>query len=189
VEVILIYQSVEFATRTLGTLAKLIGVFMIAIAIGMVVGVFLDWYNANLTFSRKVGDFFELADQASSAHQKLTYFNEFTAAMESEHLTNGETALFFPRPRNDLANLWNITLSLQASLQNLDRTCQLNGTTSFACSNSLQEISITEFCWFPIDIIHSGWLIKNGHGIYADWSPKDQADRCSTTTSSSHSPF
>lgn len=158
-----------------------IGIFIIIIA-GLV-SLGLSGYNTDLSFRRQVGDYFERADAASTAHTKMILFDQFVQALHDNDLTTGQTNLWQQSPRSSLESIYNITLSLQLALHNLDRTCQVNGTISFACTQSLQEISITEFCWYPIDPIHAGWDIKHGWGILHLFNT-DQQNRCAPSKSS-----
>ena len=162
--------------------AKAIGVIIIIALVGSLVWLGYAGYQNDLAFRNQVGDYFERADMASSAHTKTILFDQFVKALEANDLTTGQTNLWQQSPRSSLESIYNITLSLQQSLHNLDATCKVNGTTSFACSNGLQEISITEFCWFPIDPIHAGWDMKHGWGAL-HLINADQTNRCAPAKS------
>lgn len=159
---------------------KIIAIGIVGILLAVSIGIAVGVYNNDLVFSRSVGDYFERADSASTAHTKMILFDQFVVALKTNDLTTGQTNLYQQSPRSSLESIFNITLSLQQALHNLDQTCQVNGTISFACSNGLHEISITEFCWYPIDPIHAGWDIKHGYG-WLHWFNQDQANRCASS--------
>lgn len=161
---------------------KIVGIIVLAVLVVGLISIALSGYYTDLAFRQKVGDYFERADSASTAHTKMILFDQYVQAMRDNGLTTGQTNLWQQSPRSSLESIYNITLSLQQALHNLDQTCAINGTISFACSNGLKEISITEFCWYPIDPVHAGWDIQHGWGILHLFNT-DQSNRCASSTS------
>jgi len=121
------------------------------------------------------------ADQASSASQKSFYFDKFVQDLRDQGLTSGDTAIFYPTVNSRMEHLFNNTLSLQDSLHGTVEVCKAGRT--FDCNTAMQQITLQEFCWFPIDNFRSGYMLKHGAWGDANWFPKDQANRCTSAHS------
>lgn len=150
---------------------------LLALGVAWTASNIIGYVQTSYNFDRTIGDKFELSDAASAVPVKLRYFNSFVQAMKDNDLTAGQSSVWFQRPRNDLANIWNITLSVQTRLVSLNQTCTSEGQSSFACTTSLKQLTTDEYCFFPINIIRDGWLLKHGYG-WAVLLPSDVKDRC-----------
>ena len=124
-------------------------------------------------FDREIGDLFELADRASDASTKYNYLKQFGEALEKNGLTEGQSALYWPRPTSDLAHNYNASKSLLLRLEYLSKL----DPKSFEYQTGMQQITLQEFCWFPIDIFRNGYLLKNGVW-HLSVVPVDVENRC-----------
>lgn len=124
-------------------------------------------------FDRNIGDFFELADRASDAKTKTNYMEQFVQSLQKHDLTEGETSVFFGKPISSLQHNYNVALSLLSRLKALS---QLD-STSFEYQTGMQQVTLQEFCWFPIHIFRQGYALKNGLW-YLTLFPRDVENRC-----------
>ena len=151
----------------------LLGFFLIA---GLLVyGGMNNWFIV-LEFEREIEGHFDYADRSSDASTKLEYFNKFIDAVEKNGLTNGTNSVFFQeQPKASLSENYKVAKSLQSRLEAIS---QLD-PQSFEYSNNMQQITLQEFCWFPINVFQQGYLIKNGGWGWALFPP-DVENRCVT---------
>jgi hypothetical protein len=135
------------------------------------------WFSVQVDyrFDTQIGDKFELSDRASDAKTKLMYLDQFIEALKANGLTEGQTAIFWPRPTSDLAQNYNTVLSLR------ERLAQLADMepNSMQYQQGMTQITLQEYCWFPINIFKQGYELKNGIW-WAALLPHDVQNRCST---------
>src|SRR6266446_595241 len=164
--------------------AVIIAGLLIGLAIGGIwlIGGAVYNYQMGYNFQQAVKSDFDLADQASSASQKSFYFDKFVEDLRVQGLTHGDTAIYYPTVNSRLEHLFNNTLSLQDSLHGAVEACKAGRTLD--CNTAMQQITLQEFCWFPIDAFKSGYMLQHGAWGAANWTPQDQAYRCSTKSSS-----
>lgn len=151
-------------------------VFFAILAVGVGVlgyGAYNNW-QVELAYERDVGGFFEYADRASDAHTKSMYFDKYVNAIKSEGLDTGYSSILFQnQPEANLANDWNVTTSLQERLHSLTKMDE----NSMQYQQGIQQISTTEFCWFPTGAFEQGYAMK--HGAWGDaLTPFKVVNRC-----------
>lgn len=151
-------------------------VILIALVIGGVVYAAYQSVTVSYNFDRKIGNYFDLADKASDACVKSQWFNQFVQALKDNDLTSGQTALFFPQPTASLENNFITAQSLQTRLTQL---CALD-PKSTEYQFGMNEVSTTEFCWFPLNVFKQGYDLKNGVWWEAIM-PLDVENRCAPT--------
>lgn len=138
---------------------------------------FGGWNNTvvHYNFDKEIGDYFENSDRASTAVEKLGYFNQFLAAVEREGLTSGQTSIFWQRPVGDLANAYKVALSLQARLEQLSQMDPMTSEYQFG----MNQVTTNEYCWFPLSTFYQGYALM--HGAWGDAiTPASDVDRCHT---------
>ncbi len=155
------------------------------IGIGILVVIFLGtgyliYTNITISyeFNQRIGSYFELADQSSNAKQKSFYFDKFVNALQKYNLNVGKQAIYFSdAPKNDMSYKFDVTLSLQDRLHVLS----LMDEKDMAYQQGMQQITMQEFCWFPIDEYAQKYYMDNGLWYFA-LTPNEQTDRCITKT-------
>lgn len=139
-----------------------------------------NWF-LQLEFEREIGGHFDYADRSSDAITKLAYFNKFIAGIEKHELNTGKNSIFFQeQPKSSLDENYKVAKSLQLRLETISKI----DPSSFEYSNNMQQITLQEFCWFPIAVFEQGYLLKKGGWGLALFPPEVQ-NRCVTRTSSS----
>jgi len=155
-----------------------IGTIAVAIIILVVVSYFgyYIWYAVQVSyrFDTTIGDKFELSDRASDAKTKLMYLDQFIDALRANDLTEGQSAIFFPRPSSDLAENYRTVLSLRARLAELADM----DPNSMQYQQGMTQITLQEYCWFPINIFKQGYKLKNGIWWEGALLPTDVQNRC-----------
>lgn len=159
-------------------------IFLAIVFIGgglLIGGAVYNWLLI-LEFEREIGGNFDYADRSSDAITKLDYFNKFIEGIEKHELTAGKNSIFFQeQPKSSLADNYKVAKSLQARLLEISK---LN-PKSFEYSNNMQQITLQEFCWFPIEVFEQGYLLKKGGWGWALFPPEIQ-NKCITKTSSNY---
>lgn len=134
----------------------------------------------SLQYQRDMGGFFDYADRASDANTKLFYFDKYMQAIKDNELTQGDSSLLFTnQPQANLANEYKVALSLQQRLIDLNQT----NPETMQYHMGMQEISMTEFCWFPDNVFWQGYALK--HGAWgAALMPASIDNSCATSSKS-----
>ena len=158
-------------------------IFLAIIFVGgglLIGGAIFNWLLV-LEFEREIEGFFDYADRSSDALTKLDYFNKFIAGIEKHGLTTGKNSMFFQeQPKSSLDDNFKVAKSLQARLEAVSKL----DPQSFEYSNNMNQITLQEFCWFPISVFEQGYLLKKGGWGWA-FFPPDVQNRCITKTTSS----
>jgi hypothetical protein len=140
-------------------------------------GAYYNNFVVSYNFDKRIGNWFDLADKASLACDKAHYFDTFVQALRDNELTSGPTSIYFQQPTADMSWNFNTTLSLQQRLHELCTVEQTQGAGSMAYQTGMQEVSITEFCWFPLNVFYQGYALQ--HGAWGDAiMPASLKDRC-----------
>lgn len=157
--------------------ATAIFIIIVVAVVGTVAYYGLYAIQVSYTFDTQIGDKFELSDRASDAKTKLLYLDQFIDALKANGLTEGQSAYLWPRPSSDLAQNYNTVLSLRARLAQLADM----DPNSMQYQQGMTQITMQEYCWFPINIFRQGYDLKNG--IW--WNallPTDVQNRCASTS-------
>lgn len=83
--------------------------------------------------------------------------------------------------KSSLDENYKVAKSLQSRLEAISK---LDPETS-EYSNNMQQITLQEFCWFPIAVFEQGYLMKNGGWGWA-LLPPEVENRCVTPSKSNY---
>ncbi len=156
--------------------AYTIAFISLIVFLGTFIGVGVHDWLIDLEFERVIETHFEFADRASDAETKSLYFDQFVEAIEKHGLTEGANSkLFKDQPNADLTRNYNIAISLQNRLHDLAEMDPLSEEYQYG----LRQLTLQEFCWFPINAFQQGYSLNNG-GILRPLVPQDNYDRCHT---------
>jgi len=141
------------------TIGAIVFIGLLILGLGVLInGAWINW-QVSLQYQRDIGGFFEYADRASDAKTKSMYFDKYVDALNKEGLSSGYSSVYFQnQPEANLANEWNVATSLQERLHALTKMDE----NTMQYQQGIQQISITEFCWFPDGAFEQGYDLKHG---------------------------
>ncbi len=154
------------------------GVFILAmfVLVFSFVGIGVHDWLIGLEFEREIETHFEFADRASDAITKSMYFDQFIVAIEKHGLIDGSNSkLFKEQPNADLSRNYAVAISLQNRLHDIAQMDPLSEEYQYG----LRQLTLQEFCWFPINAFEQGYSLNNG-GILRPLVPAGNYDRCHT---------
>ena len=151
-----------------------------------------SYYVVDQQFNNTIKGYFDLSDQSSNATTKLHYWNLFVHALETNHLDQGWAVNGGPFclgcDKNQAYNLTNVfaanALTIQSRLKSLVDSCRGQNDTcqsSFSFTQSLNQIELTEVCWFPINYFKQGFEMQN-HLFLSGLTAPSNDYLCSTST-------
>jgi hypothetical protein len=136
------------------------------------------WQNQvwGYEFDKFIQGKFDTADRSSDAITKSKYYDQMIGAMISEHLNEGKASIFQnDKPQADLPTQFDVAKSLQNRLHSLARM----NPDSMQYQQGMSQISLQEFCWFPMDVFEQGYMLKHGVWGNAFFAPEVK-NRCDT---------
>ena len=119
---------------------KIIGTLLIILGLGL--GIFLGIEGAllNYHYTNQIGNYWTLADRASTVSQKSDYIDQFVQALDKSGLHGSSDALFFYTPENNFDSNFQALQSLQSRLHDIKTMDE----SSFAYQTAIQQITAQE---------------------------------------------
>jgi len=138
--------------------AKIMAIIGMVLILISIVGFTLRYFALSYPWKREVHDYFELAWDSGTLKEKATYLRRFLTELENRGLTEGQAVIFFPTPRTDMKEQYNL---LKALVVRMEDGLELE-INSLEYQYLMRQIEENEIDYVNSDIFFSGWKIKSG---------------------------
>ncbi len=147
---------------------KLIGILLLVVAVvGSVVCVVAGWIYLDYSYDARMGQYARLADDASTAQEKLKYLNKYKERVQ-KYIVRNEARYIFKKERLTRTNQLAI---LDTLVQRLDEAVKMKPDT-MQYQQAMLQITGQEFD-HVLDkinsIFQSCWLRQSGLAVFALW--------------------
>ena len=144
------------------------GVLLILAGIALAVFLIIQVCLLNYHYTNAIGNYWTLADRASTVSQKSDYIDQFVTALQNSGLQGSSDALFFSTPENSFDQNLKALQSLQSRLHDIKTMDE----SSFAYQTAIQQITAQEQgqasdmlavfrgCWTKVHYYYlwNGWV-------------------------------